>query len=223
MPDKLFSEVEPMVNQSQREVILLKPLVSLAYEQQMEIRTIRNEVDIRNASTRNHEISIEEHMQWISRLERLGSNQIVFAILSSVRGVIGSISVDALDLINRKAEWSFFLSNVVRGGLGKVIEYHFLNFVFDVLKLEKLNGEVLEGNEYILALHNKFFFIKEGFKRSNILKNGVRIGVHFVGLTQSDWFVNRARIFEEYKDLFSKYEVQVLFDSYSVLEGVIDE
>ena len=43
----------------------------------------------------------------------------------------------------------------------------------------------------------------------NIEKNGKRIGVHFLGLTKSDWLLNRTAIFEKYKSVISKFSIHI--------------
>ena len=203
-------EVDTDVSTLQQEKIALRLLISIPYVQQMQVREIRNEDSIRSVSSTSHKISVEEHLQWIARLET-DSKQIVFAIINEAEKVIGLISLNALDLSHKKSLWSFFLSSSVRGGLGKVLEYHFIEFVFNIVKLEKLNGEVFEGNEYVLALHSNFFFVEEGFKRSDILQEGIRKGIYLVGLTRNDWLENRLNVLNKYHTLISKYNVEILY------------
>lgn len=75
--------------------------------------------------------------------------------------------------------------------------------------MDKLNCEVIEGNDAVVKLHKKFLFQEEGFRRSNILKNSARIGVHFLGLTKEDWQAGKAEIQEKYKGVFGKFSVSV--------------
>ena len=59
-----------------------------------------------------------------------------------------------------------------------------------VVDVQKLNCEVIEGNNPVVKLHKKFLFKDEGFRRSNIIKGEKRIGVHFLGLTKEDWITH---------------------------------
>jgi RimJ/RimL family protein N-acetyltransferase len=48
-----------------------------------------------------------------------------------------------------------------RGGLGAAIEASFIDFAFDTLGIEKLNCEVIEGNDTVVKLHKRFLFCDE--------------------------------------------------------------
>jgi len=89
------------------------------------------------------------------------------------------------------------------------LEYAIINYVFDSMGLDKLNCEVLEGNDAVVKMHTKFLFREEGFRRSNIIKNGVRIGVHFLGLTREDWVAGRVSIRERYSGVFDKFAIVI--------------
>ena len=62
-----------------------------------------------------------------------------------------------------------------------------LDYIMDALGMEKLNCEVIETNVVVVNMHRKFGFVEEGFRRSNVEKDGVRIGVHFLGITRAEW------------------------------------
>jgi UDP-4-amino-4,6-dideoxy-N-acetyl-beta-L-altrosamine N-acetyltransferase len=164
--------------------ITLKKLVSCSLEQQMQVREVRNQSGVRAAMYNEHIIGLEEHLSWVGRL-RSDDKQIVFAVLNEQRKPIGVVSVNALDFLHRKADWAFYLDRETRGGLGAAIEYSIIEYAFNVLKLCKLNCEVIETNESVVRLHKKFNFEEEGFRRENIEKGGKRIGVYFLGLTKN--------------------------------------
>jgi len=155
-----------------------------------------------------HEIGLNEHLGWISRLKS-DKKQIVFVVLNEQKNPIGVVSVNALDTLHQKADWAFYLDENERGGLGAALEYNLIEYVFNVLKLEKLNCEVIETNEAVVKLHKKFSFTEEGFRRENINKNGKRIGVYFLGLTKNDWLSNKTEIFEKYKSVIGKFSISI--------------
>ncbi len=193
---------------SQSKKITLKTLVSCSLEQQTQVREVRNQVGVRSSMYTEHEIGLNEHLGWISRLKS-DRKQIVFAVLNEEQNPIGVVSVNALDALHKKADWAFYLDENERGGLGAALEYNLIEYVFNVLKLDKLNCEVIETNEAVVKLHKKFNFLEEGFRRENIEKNGKRIGVHFLGLTKSDWLLNKTAIFEKYKSVISKFSIHI--------------
>lgn len=189
--------------------ITLLPLISLETEQQVLIRDIRNEANVRKWMYTDHLIDLNEHLSWINKLKK-DDKQKVFVVLDG-KNPLGVVSLSAFDIANRKTDWAFYLTESVRGGIGAAIEYEFINFVFDSLGMEKLNCEVIEGNDTVLKLHKKFLFREEGYRRSNIIKDNARIGIYFLGLTKEDWVLGRKEIKEAYKDIFNKFNISIVW------------
>jgi UDP-4-amino-4,6-dideoxy-N-acetyl-beta-L-altrosamine N-acetyltransferase len=185
-------------------------LTSIDTESQFKIREIRNEENVRKWMYRDHVIDANEHLGWINSIKQ-DDRQIVFSILNDKRIAIGIVKVYAIDRLHKKTDFGYYLTETAKGGLGSVLEYSIINFIFDTLGMEKLNCEVIEGNDSVVKLHKKFLFQEEGFSRSNILKNGVRIGVHLLGLTIKDWLDGKNEIREKYKRVFAKYSVSILW------------
>ena len=157
-----------------------------------------------------HEIALDEHLSWIKSLES-DRKQIVFVVLVDEK-ISGVVSVNAIDTLHKKSDWAFYLDENVRGGLGAALEFRLLNFVFDDLMLEKLNCEVIETNKSVVKMHTKFGFVEEGLRRSNVEKNGSRIGVVFLGITKDEWLLKRDNVFEKYKSVIEKFSLSVEFD-----------
>ncbi len=195
------------MSENKREITLV-PILDTPTDIQSAIRDIRNEPGVRKWMYTEHVISPEEHSRWLEGLA--GDNrQSVFVVLEDKVVPLGIVSVNAVDRLHRKTDWAFYLTSTARGGLGSTLEYHFLNFVFDTLGMEKLNCEVIEGNDPVVALHERFLFNREGFRRSNIVKDGKRLGVHFLGLTREDWREGRDQVFESHKGLFDRFDLSI--------------
>jgi UDP-4-amino-4,6-dideoxy-N-acetyl-beta-L-altrosamine N-acetyltransferase len=196
------------MNDTEARKLELIPIVELDGEAQLAIRNIRNEDGIRAVMYTDHVIGVDEHLQWIAAL-RQDKRQIVFGIIDPELGPLGVASVNAIDVRHRKSDWAFYLTQTERGGLGSAIELTMIDFVFDRLGLEKLNCEVIEGNYAVVRLHKKFFFEEEGFRKSNLIKDGRRIGVHFLGLEKASWLRNRAAVVEKYQSSFARFDISI--------------
>ncbi|PCI50454.1 MAG: UDP-4-amino-4,6-dideoxy-N-acetyl-beta-L-altrosamine N-acetyltransferase [Alphaproteobacteria bacterium] len=188
--------------------IKLVPLAFITTESQLKIREIRNEDNVRKWMFMDHIIKLNEHLGWINKI-KTDKSQIVFVIMNEDQCPLGVANVSAIDTINKKADWAYYLTQNARGGLGSVIEYSFINFIFASLGLQKLNCEVIEGNKAVVKLHKKFLFQDEGFRKSNILKEGKYVGVHLLGLTKKDWDNGKDQIFEKYNKLFNKFSITI--------------
>ena len=190
--------------------IKLVPLIHLDTESQIKIRDIRNEQNVRKWMYSDHVIGVNEHLDWINKIKQ-DDRQIVFAVLGENNIPLGVASVGLIDRIHKKTDWAYYLTEDARGGLGSAIEWNFINFIFDVLGVDKLNCEVIDGNDAVVKMHKKFSFQEEGYRRSNVVKNEERIGVHLLGLTKEDWLDNKNKIFETHKVLFEKFSISIVW------------
>ncbi len=192
--------------------ILLREIIKCNDEQKRAILEIRNKKSVRQFMYTDHEISPKEHAEWVENLKS-DNQQIVFVVFVD-KLVCGSVSVNAIDRIHLKSNWSLYLDEKIRGGVVAAIEFSFINFVFRKLGLEKLNCEVIQTNENVVKLHKKFGFLEEGFKRENIIKNKKRIGVFFLGLTKSDWKKSEKNVKKLYGKIINKFNLEIEYERY---------
>ena len=188
--------------------LFLRKLIDCPINIQLKIRDIRNQKNIREAMYNQSKIELNEHLNWIKNLKG-NNNRIVFVVFLTEDEPLGVISIDDIDKVNKKASWAFYLDDSSKGGLGAVLEYNFLNYIFDYLNIEKLNCEVLEDNITVIKLHKKFNFSEEGYRRSQIIKDKSRLGVKLLGLTKRDWSEVRILIYEKYINFFDKYNFYI--------------
>ena len=186
--------------------IKMIPLIDLDLASQMKIREIRNEKNVRKWMFTDHIIGEKEHMAWINNLMRDDSH-IVFVVLE--QNPVGVVSVNEINHLHKTLGWAYYLTETARGGLGSTLEYFFIDYIFGSMGMEKLNCEVIEGNHVPIVMHGKFLFKEEGFKRSNLLKNGVRIGVHLLGLTKEDWINGRDEIRAKRNEVFERFSISI--------------
>jgi UDP-4-amino-4,6-dideoxy-N-acetyl-beta-L-altrosamine N-acetyltransferase len=171
----------------------LRSILACSPEQQETVRCLRNDPAIRSAMHTDHVISEAEHARWLSGLDGDRARR-VFVVLGPGESPVGVVSLSAIDPVHGKADWGFYLSPQAQGGLGTLVLFHLIDFAFEDLGLEKLNGEAIEGNAASLAVHRKLLFQDEGFRRSQRVRDGVRCGIHLLGLTREDWRMGRAGV-----------------------------
>lgn len=205
-----------LIEQSKAEpkIIKLIPLTELNTESQLKVREIRNENGVKKWMYTDHSIELNEHLSWINSLKS-DKKQIVFVVLDEENNnnPVGVVSINSMDQKHKKTDWAYYLTENARGGLGSAIEYTFINFVFNVLEMQKLNCEVIEGNSSVVKLHKKFLFKDEGFRKSNIIKSGERIGVHFLGLTREDWISGSNEVYDKYQKVLNKFNISIIWNN----------
>jgi UDP-4-amino-4,6-dideoxy-N-acetyl-beta-L-altrosamine N-acetyltransferase len=196
------------MNNTEKIKIGLISLEELDSNQSLQILRIRNDASVRRRMYTDHEISLPEHQKWLNRVNQDESRR-DFAVLH--KGLpIGVVSAVDINSKHGTASWAYYLQDSARGGIGAFIEYCFIEYIFNELKVDKLNCEVIEGNAAVVKLHEKFLFSKEGFRRSNVVKDGVRCGVYLLGLTGEDWLSGKASLFEKYRKFFDKFTVEII-------------
>lgn len=158
-----------------------------------------------------HEISIVEHLSYIKRLQH-DDRQKVYVVLRDGKSVSGCVGLSNIDFFHKKVDWAFYLAEDARGGVGSALEFFVLDTVFTEMEMEKLNCEVLETNPSVVAMHKKFGFSEEGFRRSNIVRDGKRIGVHLLGITREEWGSVRGAKLSEASDKLRDIEIGIQHD-----------
>ena len=153
---------------------------------QAHVRTLRNQPDVRKYMYTSHEISEQEHANWLASLKG-NARQQVFVVIKDEQAV-GVVSLNAINVLQKTADWAFYLDVGLQGkGLGSVVEFWMLDYAFGAAGLEKLNCEVLAMNTAVVKMHQKFGFEVEGVRRQNILRDGARIDVVLLGITKEEW------------------------------------
>lgn len=174
--------------------VSIVPVTSLDTEKQLSIRDIRNEPSIRAAMYTDHVIGVNEHLSWLNQLKQT-TQQLAMAVLNKDGIPVGLTSLKNIDLHHKTADWGTYISEGARGlGIGTIAAIGMIDQAFDVLVLEKLNAEVIEGNGPSLNYHKKIGFVEEGFRNSNVVKQGKRFGVHLLGLEKANWERQRPQI-----------------------------
>jgi len=165
-----------------------KDITTVDLKLQLAVREWRNHIDIRKNMYTDNIISLEQHQAWINSLTANTSIKVYIAYKNN--DAIGIVSVSNISPLHKNADWAFYLNPdfLSTKGLGTLMEYHFLNFVFDNFEIEKLNCEVLEINPSVIKLHKKFGFIEERIRRENVIKDDKRVNVHFLGILKYEWY-----------------------------------
>ncbi|MBL4759711.1 MAG: UDP-4-amino-4,6-dideoxy-N-acetyl-beta-L-altrosamine N-acetyltransferase [Mariprofundaceae bacterium] len=170
-----------------------KDILSAGLAQQEAVLEWRNHINVRKNMYTDAIISKENHETWINNLRVSEVSKVYIAYKS--HKAIGVISISNISLLHKSAEWAFYLNPEYIGskGLGILMEYHFLNYIFSRFDVEKLNCEVLEINPSVIKLHKKFGFLEEGIRRSNVIKNNMRVDVCILGILKEEWLQTKGK------------------------------
>ena len=134
-----------------------------------------------------HAITPAEHAAWLARALEGGDR--AFWIIELDGAGVGLANLVKIDRENSKCEWAYYLADpATRGrGVGAVVEYLVLSFVFERLGLNRLWCEVFLDNEAVWRTHEGFGFRREALLRDHVRKGGVFKDVVGLGLLAADW------------------------------------
>lgn len=158
------------------------------------IRNWRNSEEVKKYMYTDKNITEPEQKQWYQ--SKLLKDDEKHWIVECNGNLVGVVNLKKIDVNNKTAEWAFYLGegNTRGSGIGVMIEYNLLNYVFNELSYHKLNCAVFDFNEAVIELHKKFGFAEEGRLRKQMLKNGEYHDVVLLGILKDEWLMNRNKM-----------------------------
>ena len=166
------------------------------------MREWRNAPSVRENMYTRHEISEEEHLRWWRSIRDDAAHQYLMYELDGVpNGVVGFNKIDKCD---EHAFWAFYASPNAPRGTGMLMELLALDYAFDTLGLHKLSCEVLDFNQSVIKLHNKFGFVEEGVFRSHHKVDGEFVNIHRLGLLRFEWDDSRENVLRRIERLMTR-------------------
>lgn len=155
--------------------------------------TWRNQDYIRKVMYNSDIILMDQHLQWFERLQK--SETAISKIFYYNQVPYGVLNVNQIDRVNNRCEWGFYIGvNNAPRGMGTILGFISLNFIFHELSIRKLSAEVLSINEKSAIFHKKLGFTQEGVLRKHILKDESYIDILLYGLLNEEWKEQSAHI-----------------------------
>ena len=149
------------------------------------VRNWRNEENVRKFMYTQHEISIEEHQNWWNNISKNPSNiQLIFEYKGIASAVVSFTKVNRK---NKSATWAFYLSKDAKKGIGSLVEFEALEYVFNYLGLYKLKCEVLGINKAVIKMHKKYGFKEEGLFINEYFNGSNFISIYRLAIFNTEW------------------------------------
>lgn len=147
----------------------------------------RNLPEIARYMYTDHAISPEEHAAWFDRTMNRDDARYWIIVADGVD--VGVVNITDIDPHHRTCSWAFYIADpAARGkGTGAFTEYTILESVFSEMGMRKLSCEVLASNPAVLAMHERFGFVREGCFREQVLKAEGPVDVHRLGILAREW------------------------------------
>lgn len=145
----------------------------------------RNQDKIKNVMINDKNVSWHEHLAWFENLK--GNGDLIVLLFYLDDRPLGLVNFK-VDRQNEKCEWGFYIgAQDTPRGVGKLMCFAALNYLFYQLNVRKVCAEVLEHNIKSLTFHEKLGFSIEGKLVKHLRKNNQFIDVYLLGLFKKQW------------------------------------
>lgn len=158
----------------------------------------RNEPSIREVMYNDDKIEWENHVRWFQSIVQDELKLIKIIYYENIPYGVANFYLTNKEL--KIGEWGFYIGEKNSPkGLGKILAYSMLNFLFEEANIRKICAEVLEFNNISINFHKKVGFAKEGVLRKHFYRNNRYWDIHLFSIFKDEW-LNRKVILE--KELF---------------------
>lgn len=164
----------------------------------------RNSPEVSRFMFTDRIITAEEHDRWFAGLRGDPSRR--YWVIHQGGRDLGVANLADLDFDARRGSFGIYLANpALRGhGLGTLAEWELIEHVFGTLCLETLCCEVLAFNTRMLALQERFGFMKQPALARQVQKGEVTYEVVTLHLQADAWQLARPRVFAQVLALEAK-------------------
>ncbi|KWV30959.1 GNAT family N-acetyltransferase [Micromonospora rifamycinica] len=149
----------------------------------------RNQETNRQVSKTSHRITAEEHAAWWARVRADPAHRILMYVHDGLTAGVVTFSDLRLDG-PRTASWGFYLDADGLAGRGATLPAWLgvmraaVDYAFDVLALDRLDGEVLAHNTVVRQMNRRFRFVEGTVGRAS--HNGREVDVVPISLTREN-------------------------------------
>jgi len=170
-----------------------------------QVRKWRNSPEIRKYMYNDHYIIKKEHQVWFKSLRERNDAKVWVIYLDAIP--VGVADLININYKNKITDWGFYIGDKnFRGrGLGKLILYNLMNYVFEEMNLHRMYTMVLENNAVAINLYKKMGFKEEGTLRKHLVRRKKYIDVIPMAILKEEWESVR----DDLKNKYNFVEVQI--------------
>ncbi|MGG3804444.1 UDP-4-amino-4,6-dideoxy-N-acetyl-beta-L-altrosamine N-acetyltransferase [Metabacillus fastidiosus] len=146
----------------------------------------RNQEYIRKMMYNSEIISMDRHIAWFNKIQKSKTSKTLIFYFSGEP--YGIVNIHQINFLKGTCEWGLYIGvEEAPRGLGTILGYLAIEYVFNSLRLRKLHAEVLDFNHKSYNFHKKMGFEQEGVLKEHIAKEGKYVDIILFGLSLSKW------------------------------------
>lgn len=164
-------------------------LIKLDIDHLEMVRNWRNSLYVSASMYSDNEITEEQQQKWFLKIN--DDTTCKYWVVNFKGIPVGLAYLTDLNQSFDSCYMGFYLkdSSVSGTSIAAKLEFNLLEYVFTVLKLNKLRCEVFEFNKQVISMHEKFGFRREAFYREHCKKNGKYENVVGLAMLSNEWKV----------------------------------
>lgn len=153
----------------------------------------RNQEFIRKVMYNSDPLKWNNHVKWFNSF--LQNEQKYLKILYYGGVPYGLANFQVTDVNANVGTWGFYIGDErAPKGMGTILAYKMLEYLFEKLNIRKVCAEVIDYNEISLHFHKKIGFVQEGILRKHILKNGNYCDVYIFSIFKEEWLKRKSEL-----------------------------
>ena len=149
----------------------------------------RNDPKVRQHMFTQHEVSQQEHLNWFKRVSLDKTKRVL--VVEENSQLIGYVQFSNVTE-GGVGDWGFYVRPGSPKGTGPKLAVKALDYAFDILKLHKVCGQVIEANAVSIAFHKSLGFCQEGILREQQRIESVYFSLFCFGLLSQEWKERKA-------------------------------
>lgn len=132
-------------------------------------------------------LTLDSQRQWFDSLKN--RTDIIPFMIEVDGGPCGTLTITDIDYVNRRCSWGYYVAVQEKRSLplALALEWNLYDYVFDVLDMNKLTGEIFSFNKGVLRIHQMCGSEIEGVLKQHICKNGIFYDVTVTGILKGTW------------------------------------
>jgi UDP-4-amino-4,6-dideoxy-N-acetyl-beta-L-altrosamine N-acetyltransferase len=153
----------------------------------------RNQARIRNFMFSSEKITLDQHQEWFKLIK---NNKRKIVKVFYYDGVPqGIVSFTDIDLYNKRCNWGIYLGNEdAPKGIGVVMGFLALDFIFEQTGIRKVCAEILDFNKRSISYHQKLGFYFEGSLKQHVVREDNYYDVILMVLFKDKWKEARTEV-----------------------------
>lgn len=145
----------------------------------------RNSPDVRKFMLSQHEITMEEHLDWYAHTSKDSTRRLLI-VESSENGHLGYVQFSNVS-VGGIADWGFYRAPEAPSGSGVKLGSAALTYAFEELQVHKVCGQALHRNSVSIAFHLRMGFVREGIVREPCRLDNTYYSLVCFGLLNQEW------------------------------------